>query len=331
MCDKKRFVRYVDNENDQYLSDKVGRCDREQSCGHHYTPKHFYNDNKQEYQPILSNTIPRSSVQKIMSFHKNEELESSLVNYEKNNFVEFLKSKFDINKINKMMQQYKIGTQSNKFYGTVFWQIDSQNNIRSGKIINYDSSGKRTKYINWAHAVNIKQKKIENFNLEQCLFGLHLIKSSSKIIAIVESEKTACIMSMLFEKYLWMATGSLSGLSQKKLEPLKNRSIILYPDLGESINNHTPHSKWKQKCDEFKAKGFHIKISDLLEQNATYNDRIKGLDIADYFVENLTKKPQKIISTSNEKILNMNMKNKKIKTLIEVFDLTNLNGSVITF
>ncbi|TXD64924.1 DUF6371 domain-containing protein [Polaribacter glomeratus] len=330
-CAKKRFVRYVDNESNQYLSDKVGRCDREQNCGHHYTPKFFFNDNQEEYKPILSNTAPWNSIQQDASFHKNEELATSLCNYDKNNFVKFLKSKFDINKVNEMMQQYKIGTQSNKFYGTIFWQIDFLNKVKGGKIINYDNLGKRTKYINWVHAVNIKQKKIRNFNLEQCLFGLHLMKSSSKTIAIVESEKTACVMTMLFDKYLWMATGSLGGLNQKKIAPLKNRTIILYPDLGESINNHTPYSKWKKKCDEFKKKGFNIKISDLLEQNSTYNDRKKGLDISDYFIENLNTKPTKIIANNNKKILNMYKKNRKIKTLIDVFDLTNINGNTITF
>ena len=330
-CGKKRFVRYIDNENNQFLSDKVGRCDREQSCGYHYTPRHYFKDNKQDYKPILPNTILKNSIQQMANFHKNEELELTLNNYEKNNFVKFLKLKFDNKKVNEMIQQYKIGTQSNKFYGTIFWQIDSENTIRGGKIINYENSGKRTKYINWVHAVNIKQKKIENFNLEQCLFGLHLIKSSSKVIAVVESEKTACIMSMLFEKYLWMATGSLSGLNQKKIEPLKKRSIILYPDLGENLNNLSPYLKWKQKCEELKAKGFDIKISDLLEQNATHHDRKKGLDIADYFIENQNTKPTKIITKENQKILKMYMKNKNIKTLIEVFDLTNLNGKAIIF
>lgn len=330
-CGEKRFVRYVDNENNHFLSDKVGRCDREQSCAYHYTPKHYFNDNKQDYKPFLPNIIIKSSIQKVVSFHENEELELSLTDYEQNNFVKFLKSKFDNKKVNKMIQLYKLGTQSNKFYGTIFWQVDSQNKIRGGKIINYDNSGKRTKYINWVHAVNIKQKKIKDFNLEQCLFGLHLMKSTTKIIAIVESEKTACIMSMLFDKYLWMATGSLSGLNQKKIAPLKNRAIILYPDLGENINNLSPYLKWKQKCDELKAKGFDAKISDLLEQNATYDDRKKGLDIADYFIENLNAKPTKIITKENQKLLNMYLKNNNFKSLIERFDLTNPNGSNINF
>ena len=43
---KKTFTRYIDTEENQYLSEKVGRCDRLQKCGYHYPPKDFFQDNK---------------------------------------------------------------------------------------------------------------------------------------------------------------------------------------------------------------------------------------------------------------------------------------------
>ena len=136
---------------------------------------------------------------------------------------------------------------------------------------------------------------------------------------------------LMFEKYLWLATGSLQGLNTKKIEVLKNRTIILYPDLGIESKNGSPFTKWKSTSEELKIKGYDIKTSNLLEEKGSRIEREKGFDIADYFLKNLTKKPPKIISNSNQKILKMYMKNKKIKTLIEVFDLTNLNGKPITF
>jgi hypothetical protein len=33
-CTKKRFVRYIDTQTDEYLPEHYGRCDRESKCGY---------------------------------------------------------------------------------------------------------------------------------------------------------------------------------------------------------------------------------------------------------------------------------------------------------
>ncbi len=328
-CNKNRLVLYVDNETGEYLSSDIGRCDREINCGYHFTPKSYFKNENKYYNPYTNNNLIEKN--KETNYHSEKELQNSLTNYDNNNFVQFLYSKFNCDKVTDLVEQYKIGTSESWNNGTVFWQIDFQSKIRGGKIILYNKNGKRTKYINWIHSLKIKKNLIDSFNLNQCLFGEHLVSKYDKPIAIVESEKTACIMNLMFEKFLWLATGSLQGLNFKKIKSLKNRTIILYPDLGAEGKNGSPFTKWKSICEEIKLKGYDIKISNLLEKKGTDIEREKGFDIADYFLKNLTKKPISIRSNSNEKILKMYMKNKKIKTLIEVFDLTNLNGSAITF
>ena len=328
-CKKNRFVLYIDTENDSYLSFVVGRCDREINCGYHLTPKTYFKNENKPYNPYTNYNLKEKS--KETNYHTDSELNNSLNNYDKNNFVQFMYSKFDSDKVTNLLNEFKIGTSDSWYNGTIFWQIDFHQKIRSGKVILYDKNGKRSKYINWIHSLNIKSNRIDSFNLKQCLFGEHLISKYDKPIAIVESEKTACIMNIMFEKYLWLATGSLQGLNYKKIEVLKNRTIILYPDLGIEGKNGSPFTKWKSTSEELKSKGYDIKTSNLLEEKGNRIEREKGFDIADYFLRNLTKKPTKIISNSDQEILKMYMKNKKIKTLIEVFDLTNLNGKPITF
>lgn len=330
-CGKKRFVLYIDIETGNSVSPNVGRCDREINCGYHYPPKLFFQDNNQEYVSIVDNTIPVSSFEEECHYHTSEELKESLINFDKNNFVQFLETKFDCEKVQKMIFEYKIGTAQNWYNGTVFWQIDVEQKIRGGKVISYDHLGKRMKYINWMHSIKLKQNTIEEFKLNQCLFGEHLLKKSDKIIAIVESEKTACIMSMLFDKYLWIASGSLNGLTLKKIQVIKDRKIILYPDLGIDGLNGSPFSIWKTKCDQFKKDGFDIEISNLLEQNGTDYDKENGYDIADYFLKSLDRKPKNIITQKEQIILEMYMKNKNLKTLIDVFELTEANGKQIRF
>jgi hypothetical protein len=157
----------------------------------------------------------------------------------------------------------------------VFWQVDNHNKIRTGKIMLYDkSNGKRIKepynHVNWSHKV----LKIDDFNLKQCLFGLHRIKIELiKPIAIVESEKTAIIMSIVVPDFLWMATGSKANLKEEFLKPLRNRKIILHPDYGE-------FEDWQKLVSSLKDKGYKIAISDLLEKMQLK----KGYDLADYYL-----------------------------------------------
>lgn len=296
-CDKNRFVRYVDNSTDNYLNSKVGKCDREINCGHHYSPKMFCNDEGNSYEPFSVNQF----VNKIKStdYHSRNDLKETLkVELNSNNFIKFLSSNFNRVDVDSVLSNYNIGTAEYCYNGTVFWQINSTNQIRAGKIISYTKAGKRTKYTNWVHSIKIKEGKLKKFNLSQCLFGEHLISKYHKPIAIVESEKTACIMSMLFKKYLWLATGGLHGISNKKFLPIKERQIILYPDLGIKGIKGSPFDIWNRKKKELSTLGYTISISELLEKNATQMDREKGLDIADYFLQY---RPMKSLYLSQKK------------------------------
>ena len=46
-CGRKNvFTRYVDTENNNiYISDNVGKCNRLDKCGYHYTPHQYFTDN----------------------------------------------------------------------------------------------------------------------------------------------------------------------------------------------------------------------------------------------------------------------------------------------
>ena len=112
------------------------------------------------------------------------------------------------------------------------------------------------------------------FNLNQCLFGLHRVAEDyQKTIAIVESEKTAIIMSILLPHYIWIATGSKGNFKFEMLKPIKKRNIVSFPDKGEYIN-------WLHKATELNAIGFKIGVSEILEQTEFEN----GFDLADFYL-----------------------------------------------
>ena len=235
--------------------------------------KYFSND---EYSFVNEfKTIPPPPPVK-PSFHSLELLnEMYFESPQIDNLTEFLKSKFTSDEIFRAMQNYFI-TGANHFWNnaTVFWQIDTSEQIRGAKLMLYDRfTGKRIKepynHINWLH----KATKEPDFVLYQCLFGLHRINEDyQKTIAIVESEKTAIVMSIFLPEFIWLATGSKGNFKFELLEPLKKRNVISFPDKGE-------YNNWLNKATELNAFNFKIAVSDLLEQTEFEN----GFDLADYY------------------------------------------------
>jgi len=151
--------------------------------------------------------------------------------------------------------------------------------IRTGKIMQYNAeTGKRIKEpiskITWVHSC----LKINDFNLAQCLFGEHLLQDTTKIVAIVESEKTAIIASICLPEYIWLACGGLEQLSMEKCKCLYNRTVVLFPDLKGL-------EKWEIKAFELQHICRNVYISDYLERYATAEERAQGLDIADFLLK----------------------------------------------
>ena len=270
-CGKKTFVKYVDNETNQYIDDIHGRCDREQKCKYFHKPSgnSTYTYNYVDVKPIKPSYITLN--------HQN----NSLSNYEINPLANYLFTKFDENNVRNILSKYKVGTSKWSNGSTVYWQTDNSGNIRSGKVIPYDlKTGKRRKksdgksLISWAHNL----LKIENYNLEQCLFGLHLLNNEIKRIGIVESEKTAVVLSLSLPNITWMATGSLLGFKDALLKPIKNNDIVAFPDNGGYDN-------WKQQANKLNKEGYQIVVSDILENNQYHS----GIDLADLILETKNK------------------------------------------
>lgn len=249
-CGKKRFVKYVETETGHYADSKYGRCDRQDNCGYIMYPN---NNSIVNYNYITPKPIETSFIEKDI-------FQSTLSNYELNPLVSYLINHYNNDEVNVTIDKYKVGTSKMNNGATIFWQMDNTGNIRTGKIMAYDiTTGKRIKdknitAISWVHYKLKKPKE----SVRQCLFGLHLLNDNIKQVAIVESEKTAIIMSIEFPKYTWMSTGSLSGFKYEYLKPLKSKEIIAFPDKGG-------YYKWKTTAKNLKSKGFNIRVSQLLE------------------------------------------------------------------
>lgn len=324
----KAFTLYLDGNTGRPINAAVGRCDREVKCGYHYTPKQFYENNIAQYQTSrsLKQTKDNSNQSKVNSNQSNQKSNQSNQNDQKtslqsvlfskqqefdfiphkfvvdstsynSNFIKFLCSYFPKERIDEAMDNYALGATRNR--RVIFWQIDMNGNVRTGKIMQYNpSTGRRVKGgyggIDWVH--NILKKRnpmMANFRLSQCYFGEHLLRIyPKKPVAIVEAEKTAVIGSMVHKDFIWLAAGNLQGLTPRKSRVLADRDVVLYPDAG-------CYEKWTGKLARLsRSIRFKAGVSSLIEKHATSRQLDDGYDIADYIIDELSESTCEEIESS---------------------------------
>ncbi len=286
--DRQSFARYLDGDTGTVIHPSVGRCNHESGCGYHYTPKQFFADNpeRQNYGKVDTrvNGKPQRPKPPKEPGYILKEYVSRWSSYD-SNFVAFLRTLFDRSTIVRLMSNYHLGATENG--SVIFWQIDGQDRIRTGKIMQYNpATGKRIKNasraIDWVHSQLKRDGALPNdFNLVQCLFGKHLLKRHpDKVVALVESEKSALIGAGVYPDYVWLATGGRSQLSTDKLRVLRGRTVVLFPDVDG-------YDHWCKKASELEAMGCRMMVSDLLERKATPADREVQIDLADWLIRQL--------------------------------------------
>ena len=287
--DPHSFAYYLDGNTGQPIDKTVGRCNHESGCGYHYTPKQFFIDNpteRERHKEVMVQPPPPRQKKEI-GYIPFSYVERS-VSYN-SSFVHFLCGLFDRYSlespiIERLMQDYALG--ATKDGSVIYWQIDTKGRVRTGKVMKYNpETGHRIKDtggINWVHAIMKKQKLLpDDYNLVQCLFGEHLLRIyPDRVVALVESEKSALIGTGVFPEYVWLATGGKSQLSTDKLKILKGRTVIMFPDVDG-------FEYWTSKAKEVESIGCKVIVSDLLEKNATEEDRENKIDIADWLISHL--------------------------------------------
>ena len=292
-CERPRcFTLYID-DNGNILHPTVGRCDHESSCGYHRTPRQYFHDHPEHRHFVIPSE--RSQSRNLLHYrHARPDrafpgiIPQNLIPPQSaaNHLITYLKTKIPSSAIDRIITDYRLASTTDQ--AIIFLQIDQDNQCRTGKIMQYNpSTGHRIKdpdkpgRINWLHSILKRRKQLPpNWQLTQCLFGEHLLpQHQDKTVALVESEKTAIICSAMMPQYLWLATGGKSGLTSERLSSLKGRKIIVFPDIDA-------FKDWQQKIFTFPH--LDIRISRLLEDNATPADRAAHIDLADWIIQFLT-------------------------------------------
>ena len=192
--------------------------------------------------------------------------------------------------------RYRLGgTRSGR---VIFWQIDNDERICDGKVMSYGPDCHRRKEKEytptWVSALLTKRHggKQEGDIVRHCLFGLHLLKDRDlQPVAVVEAEKTAVILSAYYPQYVWLATGGLFEVQPEKFRPLKGRKVILFPDTDP---DGKAYAYWYEAAQLVMAQPYWedstpIRVSALLEQHATPEQKSRKIDLVEFITESKEK------------------------------------------
>ena len=203
--------------------------------------------------------------------------------------------------------RYCIG--SSKRGGVIFWQIDHEGRVNDGKVMYYLPDCHRNKdkeaHPTWVSAILARRETslaramhlepiTTDHTTSHCFFGLHQLStlhaSRSNVIAIVEAEKSAFILSELYPQYIWMASGGLGEVQPDKFHPLRGRNVVMFPDTDP---DGIAFRRWSEAADLVMHQLFWedsppIRVSPLLEQHATAEQKQRKIDIVDFLFEGHT-------------------------------------------
>lgn len=259
-CGKRRFVPYVLAADGKTMAGaEYGRCDREQNCGYSRYPT----------QSVSVKAVAMKDVQE----HKNAPyvFDRSCVVVKHSTLLDYAMGLVGCAAY-EIWDRYRIGAARDG--RTIFWYIDKNGIVRSGKEIKYMPNGHRDKTafppVTWAHKDCDFFGHYTGDELLQPFFGEHLLATADKNakVAIVESEKTAAMMSAFYPKCVWLACGGSQGIkNEEKNKALKGRKVVLIPDHGQ-------YYSWKVTADKY---GWDI--FDFTETQPLF----EGCDILDYY------------------------------------------------
>ena len=161
----------------------------------------------------------------------------------------------------------------------IYWMIDELGIVRDGRIGDgWVSQMLKHRYPDFSKFITT----------QHCLFGLHLLNESNSIntISIVESERSALILSELYPQSLWMAYSYPANFNEYLFEPLQDHRIILFPNADETMSTYLA---FLDIADQARRK-FHldITVSTLLEDDTTASQKSRHIDLLTFYLESIS-------------------------------------------
>ena len=219
---------------------------------------------------------------------------------DKNHLARWLCTQFPEEQVAEVLARYRTG--STRDGRIIYWQIDEHGQVRAGKVMAYDLDGHRMKdgkgNVCWVHSMKIDGIRFDEMLAPQCLFGGHLASPPALSqgegagsamqdsppweglgeapLCLVESEKTALIMSLVCPDKVWLATGGKANFKEQMLWPLLGHEVAVYPD-ADAL-----HDWYTRAVEMNRTLGTHLHIPTWYYNLMDHDEaRREGWDLAD--------------------------------------------------
>jgi hypothetical protein len=106
---------------------------------------------------------------------------------------------------------------------------------------------------------------------------------------VVESEKSAVILSELFPDYLWLSCGGLQMFKPELLTPLVTHKVLVFPDTDETGATFKAWKEVVQQASKLYPFQHPIRISPILEIHASPEQKQRKIDLVDCLFEGCIK------------------------------------------
>ena len=195
-------------------------------------------------------------------------------------------------------ERYRLGKSKNG--KPIFWMIDERGIVRDGRIGDtWVSMIFKRRYPECGRYIVAKH----------CLFGEHLISERSATlgtdpsvqqsekrkvksekcnphcctVAIVESERSAVVLSELFPECIWMAYSYPSNFTVDKLAPLQGCVVSIYPHTDPTGCTYVSFLELADQARRLY--DIDLSVVSLLEEHASEEQKERCIDILDFITE----------------------------------------------
>lgn len=129
-------------------------------------------------------------------------------------------------------------------------------------------------------------------HFKMCFFGEHLLgiegaagaaQGALPAVALIESERSAVILSELFPQLTWLAWVEISNLTIDRFERLKGRQVILYPRASDTMEDYM----YCYNVADLARQDYQldITVSPILEDHTTPDQKARGIDLLNFILE----------------------------------------------